>query len=122
MDGERFDAIARLLAGGIRRRQALKAALGIGAATVATRVVINEAQACEPFGEFCDDHTPCCDPHVCILKTCSHCIKEGHTFCNVKSDCCKGNLCNGGKCEKDPDAKCDGNGCKKKKKRRKKKH
>lgn len=122
MDGERFDAITRLLAGGIRRRQALKAALGLSAATVVTRIALDEAQACEPIGEFCEVHGDCCAPHVCILKTCSTCIKEGHTFCNVKEDCCKGNLCNAGFCEKDPDAKCDGNGCKKKKKRRKKKH
>ncbi|MCA9876640.1 MAG: hypothetical protein KC442_02625 [Thermomicrobiales bacterium] len=122
MDASRFDSVARALASGAPRRDALRMLAGASVALTVARIITEDAVACEPHGEYCEPHTPCCSPHVCILHTCLDCIEKGQTFCGGHKDCCKGLKCDSGKCVKDKNVKCEGNGCKRKKRRKKKKH
>jgi hypothetical protein len=123
MDGQRFDAVTRLLAGGLRRRDALKTLAGVAVAGVATRAVIDDARACSPQFEYCEKRTDCCAGLGCdkVDRQCVTC--RGHNeSCNGDNDCCSGLTCNkhkkctegngGGK------VKCNGKDCKKKKKHR----
>jgi hypothetical protein len=116
MDGQRFDAWTRALASRLPRRRAVKVLVGVGAAGVATRTVIQEAEACLEDGQFCTTNNECCG--VCISFSCTECVGKGQGLCEGPHDCCGGKMdCVHGKCtKKKEDVKCDGKNCRKKRK------
>lgn len=126
MDGQRFDALTRVLAGGMRRRDALKTLAGLGVAGVATRAVVEDARACLSHGVGpCDSRADCCAGLGCFKQLGADCLtcKQHNELCRDSEECCAGLTCNsrshctegegGGK------VKCDGKNCKKKRKKRK---
>jgi hypothetical protein len=120
MDGQRFDSMARALASGMPRRNALKALAGLGVTGIGAQTLGSQAAAngmCAPENEYCDPQTPCCEPLVCILHLCGQCLDEGETLCGGPADCCHGLKCDGGKCVKDKKSDCKGKECKHKKHR-----
>ena len=90
MDEHRFDSLTRMLAGGLRRRVALKTLAGVALTGVATSTSASRVAADngELVGDFCDKKHPCKKPLVCVSHECA---------------------------EEDKNAKCQGKGCKKKK-------
>jgi hypothetical protein len=64
MDGNLFDRITKTLAGGTRRREAVKALAGTGLAAVAARLGVDQADAqtrCRKRRQKCGDGKKCCD-------------------------------------------------------------
>lgn len=122
MDGQRFDTLTRVLAGGMRRRDALKTLAGVAVAGVATRAVVYEAKACLGDGTGpCNSRAECCAGLGCFKRNgleCQPCTQHNGR-CNDSDECCAGLTCNkhnnctkgeGGK-----KVKCDGKNCKKRK-------
>jgi hypothetical protein len=103
MDSQRFDAIARLFAGGMPRRGAVKTLLGVGAAAIATQSAVQRLRAntcddcggnCTPRGEACDTHDDCCGSDTCIVQECAACLEDGNTSClQGAGECCPGLTC-----------------------------
>jgi hypothetical protein len=129
MDGQRFDAWTRALARGWRRRDTIKALVGVALAGSVMPSVVQEAKACEHFEGVCRKRDDCCVKQglACINRVCLTCFPDGEN-CQTNpgwgTQCCEGSKCDDRtlKCTKDPDAKCEStSGCKKKKKGRKKK-
>jgi len=99
MDGQRFDAWTLALAKRWSRRHAVKALVGAGAAGVAIRAVVQEAEACLEDGQYCTNNEECCD--VCIAFACTACLGKGQGTCDGPHDCCGGKMdCVNGKCTK----------------------
>ncbi|MCA9861676.1 MAG: hypothetical protein KC432_01585 [Thermomicrobiales bacterium] len=120
MDALRFDTLTRTLASGKSRRDALRVLAGAGVSRAVASPVRAGDGHCAEFENSCDAHTKCCKPYVCINTICLDCIKAGDTFCQSSSQCCGKATCEHGKCIKDENAACEGQGCKKKRKKRKK--
>jgi hypothetical protein len=121
MDGQRFDGMARLLAGELQRRGTIKALAGAALAGVATRATLLTSEAGGNFGDHCSKNDPCKDPLACINLECDNCRKEGD--CQT-GWCCKGYTCTNHVCVACSGAHTNGvaaEGCKKKKKRKRKK-
>ena len=99
MDGQRFDAWTLALAKRWSRRHAVKILVGAGAAGVAIRAVVQEAEACLEDGQYCTNNEECCD--VCIAFACTACLGKGQGTCDGPHDCCGGKMdCVNGKCTK----------------------
>jgi hypothetical protein len=99
MDGQRFDAWTLALAKRWSRRRAVKVLVGAGAAGIATRTVVQEAEACLEDGQYCTNNEECCD--VCIAFACTACLGKGQGTCDGPHDCCGGQMdCVNGKCTK----------------------
>lgn len=121
MDGRRFDTWTRALTGGLPRRNALKALLGLSLAGSATRVAVNDIHAAGNLGDHCGTNDPCNKPLACINTECDNCRTSGDCH---DGWCCEGYTCSGSQC-----VKCGGThralgveGCKRKKRKKKKKH
>jgi hypothetical protein len=103
MDGQRIDAWARALASGLPRRDALKAVLGAGLATVVTRASLGPLSAntcdecggdCTSRGGTCGGHDECCGTDVCLFTECTACLQHGDNACRLGAhDCCPGLSC-----------------------------
>jgi hypothetical protein len=120
MDGQRFDTATRLLAGGMRRRDALKTLAGLVVAGVATRAVVEEAKACLEDGQaVCNSKADCCAGLGCFKQLgfeCAPC-KAHNKLCKDSDECCGDLTCNNRnhctKGEGGGKTKCEGKDCKK---------
>lgn len=121
MDGERFDAMTRMLGRGLPRRGALRI-LGIGAVLgTVTRSQENTTVAAGNLTDYCKENSECNSPLVCIGRECDHCRKSGD--CEV-GWCCSGYSCVRGFCVECAHGKSGGvtsEGCRHIKKDKKKK-
>jgi hypothetical protein len=120
MDGHRFDAVTRVLVGGLPRRDALKALAGVALAGIATRAAIYDAKACLGDGDGpCSKRSECCAGYACIFASCGPCIQHNHR-CKSSEECCAGLICNDhNNCTKgEGGSRCEGSGCKKKRGKR----
>jgi hypothetical protein len=133
MDGQRFDALTRLLTRGLSRRGTLKTFAGVAVAGVSSRIAGREAEA--DTGTGCVEHGLACSPGECChglacragfgsggQKVCGACLK-GDEYC-APGECCSGSCTSkwwlGGAMTCDGDSvACEGNGCHKKKKKKK---
>ncbi len=104
MDGERFDAFTKMLAGARSRRTVLLA----GAASLTTVLATGRTAAaagCKRLGKKCRADTQCCSGAVCRpVSGCGH--EEGATACCIplggpcseSCDCCGTDACVDGVC------------------------
>ena len=97
MDGERFDCLARVVAGTPTRRRLLGAIGGVAALLVGG-LDPRGAAACRPLGRPCGANSQCCSGK-CGSRRC--CRRDGDR-CGDGADCCSG-LCRNGRC-----ARCQG--------------
>jgi hypothetical protein len=89
MDGQRFDALTRVMAAGTTRRSALRAIAGLATGIVSRRGARAKAQATCPLpGEACSGSNLCCEGTVCLNGTC--CSFDGDSCNGVPSNCCSG--------------------------------
>ncbi len=121
MDGRRFDAWTRVLAG-VSRRDALKTLVAgavAGPLTVAgARGTLAQVtpQACGRRGDNCDRDSDCCSRFECHNGECrkehdnNRCGRKGDN-CDRDSDCCSGFECRNGECERDNRCGRDGDNC-----------
>ena len=120
MDGQRFDAVTRVLGHGLLRRDVLKV-LATGAISgAAARAGEKTVNAAGNLTDYCKENSECNSPLVCINRECDHCRKSGS--CHV-GWCCKGYSCEHGECVACASGKSSGvtsEGCRDTKKKDKK--
>ena len=100
MDGSRFDSLARRLATGVDRRQALRALAASGAAGLLTRLGLDEVDA-RRLGRRCNEDRDCPDRRgvTCarLARECrggKRCCGKRRARCRNDCDCCRGYRCN----------------------------
>lgn len=122
MDGQRFDAITRILGHGLPRRGIIRG-LAAGAIAGATaRARENTVVAGGNLTDYCKENSECNSPLVCIGRECDHCRKSGDC---KEGWCCSGYSCVRGFCVECSHGKSGGvtsEGCRSQKKDKKKKN
>ncbi len=125
MDGSHFDRIARTLAAGFPRRDALKAIAASGVATLGSRLGFEETASgkkrrCRKRRRTCGGKKKCCGKNTacrsfptatCTTLSGRHCCGLEGAPCNNdpainNCDCCDGLFCGGfegqGRCQEEP--------------------
>ena len=94
MDGGRFDALARGLAGKRSRRATLRLAVAglIGGALGSVGRSREAAAACTKFGQKCESGTECCTGYCAGRGT----KQRGHCTCPPEATRCGSGCCAGG--------------------------
>ena len=79
MDGARFDRIAKHVARGVTRRQALK--IGVGGAVAGTLGQLGRGQAMAGKGKPCTEDCGCPDNQKCANNRCTKACLYSSVYC-----------------------------------------
>jgi hypothetical protein len=101
----RFDELAKALAGGVTRRRALRALGGGLAGGLLAALGLGKARADNAWGQQCEEYCKSLGAHPLgqCVSSCVSCVKLGGTACGVDECCFGAEVCCGGNCGSCPE-------------------